>query len=151
MAFLTVGGPYPSIAQNKKAAISWSISASCVHCFPFAVIKYHDQGKFTEGRACLDSGFQRDKSQSWQEAWWQEAGIAARNWMLRADIFKCNRESVPSDALPPARLNPKQYHQLGTKCSKAQDLGGHFLFKLPYHFVVLELATQPEDCGTSPL
>lgn len=71
--------------------------------------------------------------------------------MLRADIFKCNSESVPSDAPPPARLNPKQYHQLETKCSKAQDLGGHFLFKLPYHFVVLERATQPEDCGTSPL
>lgn len=45
--------------------------------------------------------------------------------MLRADIFKCNSESVPSDAPPPARLNPKQYHQLETKCSKAQDLGGH--------------------------
>lgn len=44
MVFLTVGGPYPSIAQNKKAAVSWSISAFCVHCFPFTVIKYHDQG-----------------------------------------------------------------------------------------------------------
>lgn len=53
--------------------------------------------------------------------------------MLRADIFQCNSESVPSDALPPAGLYPKQYHQLGPKCSKVQDLGGHF--------VVLELAT----------
>ena len=57
--------------------------------------------------------------------------------MLRADIFQCNSECVLSDALPPAGLYPKQYHQLGPKCSKAQDLGGHF--------VVLELATQPED------
>lgn len=105
MVFLTVGGTYPSIAQNKKAAVSWSISAFCVHCFPFAVIKYHDSRKFTEGRGCLDSAFQRGKSQSWQEAWWQEA--AGRNWMLRADIFKCDSESVPSDALPPAGLYPK--------------------------------------------
>ena len=59
MVFLTVGGPYPSTTQNKKAVVSWSISASCVHCFPFAVIKYHNQGNLQKEELVMTQGSRR--------------------------------------------------------------------------------------------
>lgn len=120
--------------------------SSWISCFSIAVIKHHAQGKQTKGFiwAYGFTGIRVHYGRKW-EAWCQEqksetSPLKPQAWSKEneGEIAQVSKLSKPASSnvfssSKPYLLNRSiQQHQLGTKCSNAQDDGGgRLLFKSP--------------------
>lgn len=118
---------------------------SWISCFSIAVIKRHAQGKRKKGFiwAYGFTGIRVYHGRQW-EAWCQEQksensplelqAWSRENELEMAQVSKLSKPASSNifSSSKPCLLNlSTQHHQLGTKCSNAQDYGEGLLFKSP--------------------